>query len=570
MNYDDYIKLFEDIPSHGESEDEEEDDFEENDFEIQEIIQESNAVDSSSDDEYSDDDLIPLSQLKLQLESEKFVWRTFLSNYNPPKNFIENCGPQNIPPEAELPVDIFVCLFSNDLFEHICYQTNLYATQSGKIFTPTNVDEVKVFFAINILMGIKRLPSYRDYWSTKLELRDSFISKLMPRTRFDWLLGNIHLNNNILQPKRGEPEYDKLYKVRPFLSALSEKFIYFYQPSKTVSIDESMILFKGRSSLKQYMPNKPIKRGYKIWVRASASGYVDQFQIYTGKVDNKTELNLGSRVVLDLTRSLQNKNYTVYFDNYFNSLSLLRKLRKENIYACGTIRKNRKELPTDLKIDKLLKRGESDWRITDDGISCLKWIDKRTVLMASNFHRPDLTETVMRKKKNGEKEEISCPVIIKDYNANMGFVDKADMLKSTYEIDRKSKKWWHRIMWHFVDVSVVNSYIIYNERIGSKSMDLKTFRLSVALGLVGADPELPRRGRPSGEPSVSRFKPNVPFEIRWDKVAHMPVHSTSRRCALCSSKEEQHRTKWSCTTCEVGLCLNDKKNCFQKFHNKEF
>ena len=50
MNYDDYIKLFEDIPSHGESEDEEEDDFEENDFEIQEIIQESNAVDSSSDD----------------------------------------------------------------------------------------------------------------------------------------------------------------------------------------------------------------------------------------------------------------------------------------------------------------------------------------------------------------------------------------------------------------------------------------------------------------------------------------------------------------------------------------
>ena len=36
------------------------------------------------------------------------------------------------------------------------------------------------------------------------------------------------------------------------------------------SIDEAMIKFKGRSSLKQYVSLKPIKRGIKAWVRADA------------------------------------------------------------------------------------------------------------------------------------------------------------------------------------------------------------------------------------------------------------------------------------------------------------
>ena len=239
-----------------------------------------------------------------KLNINKFIWKTNISNFLAPGNFDQHFGPTNIPEEVELPVEVFFCLFPDTLFEKISFETNLYATQasakSGKPFTPTTMQEIKIFFAINILMGIKHLPSYRDFWSTKLELRDTYISNLMPRTRFDWLLGNLHLNNNALQPKYGEPGFDKLYKVRPFLNTLSENFAKFYRPSENISIDESMILFKGRSSLRQYMPNKPIKRGYKVWVRASESGYVDQFEIYTGKIGNKSETNLGARVVTDV------------------------------------------------------------------------------------------------------------------------------------------------------------------------------------------------------------------------------------------------------------------------------
>ena len=44
--------------------------------------------------------------------------------------------------------------------------------------------------------------------------------------------------------------------------------------SRKVNIDQSMILFKGRNSLKQYNPMKSIKRGYKVWSMADMDGYL--------------------------------------------------------------------------------------------------------------------------------------------------------------------------------------------------------------------------------------------------------------------------------------------------------
>ena len=125
------------------------------------------------------------------------------------------------------------------------------------------------------------MPSYRDYWSSRTEMRDKYISSAMSRDRFFWLLTNLHLNNNAMQPKK-DINYDKLsiYKIRPLLDTLSETFMTSLNPSEHQSIDESMIKFKGRSSIRQYMPMKPTNRGYKVWVRADQRGYMCQFPIY--------------------------------------------------------------------------------------------------------------------------------------------------------------------------------------------------------------------------------------------------------------------------------------------------
>ena len=63
-----------------------------------------------------------------------------------------------------------------------------------------------------------------------------------------------------------------------------------YEQSKEVAVDEAMIKFQGHSSLKQYMPKKPIKRGIKVWVLGdSTNGYFSRFDVYTGKGEGRVE-----------------------------------------------------------------------------------------------------------------------------------------------------------------------------------------------------------------------------------------------------------------------------------------
>ncbi|XP_042148640.1 piggyBac transposable element-derived protein 4-like [Ixodes scapularis] len=112
------------------------------------------------------------------------------------------------------------------------------------------------------LMSVHPVHHLYLYWSTYKFFNVSEISNVMTFKGFQAIMNSLHLNNNELEKKRGEDGFDKLAtKVRPLVTALSERFLREYAPSTHQSIDESMIPFKGRSSLKQYMPMKPIKRG---------------------------------------------------------------------------------------------------------------------------------------------------------------------------------------------------------------------------------------------------------------------------------------------------------------------
>ena len=67
----------------------------------------------------------------------------------------------------------------------------------------------------------------------------------------------------------------------------------------------------------------------------------------------------------------------------------------------------------------------------------------------------------------------------KVYNVYMICIDKSDQIKSFYEITRKSRKWWHRLLCHSIDVTLVNSFIIFKLPNPKKDFQLKDFRLSI-------------------------------------------------------------------------------------------
>ncbi|XP_049797528.1 piggyBac transposable element-derived protein 4-like [Schistocerca nitens] len=253
-----------------------------------------------------------------------------------------------------------------------------------------------------------------------------------------------------------------------------------------------------------------------------------------GKKDNAVEKKLGEGVVKDLTENIK-------------------------------VNPSRKSLPM-LKSDKEMKRGDYDWATSNTGLSVMKWKDKRSVHPLSNFHDPTQTTEVTRKEKDGNEIKVSCPIGLSGYNANMNCVDKFDQLEGVYETDRKSRKWWHRIFWYFIDATMVNASIIHKETKLPK-MTLKDFRREITRDLV-APALVASRGKKRSLNSHLQFnkkKPNVPKSVRLESSSHQPGRST-RRCAACSSKKQQICTDWMCSVRKVPLCLGKRKTCFQDYH----
>ncbi|XP_049861702.1 piggyBac transposable element-derived protein 4-like [Schistocerca gregaria] len=178
-----------------------------------------------------------------------------------------------------------------------------------------------------------------------------------------------------------------------------------------------MIPFKGQSSLKQYMLLKPVKRGYKVWCLAdSETGYVIKFDIYTGKSNDRcTENSLGECVVISLTQDLKHSNSIVAFGNFFTTVNLMQMLLNNGIYSTGTVRANRKGLPSMMKDKCTLKRREFQFQC-NCGIEAIKWMDNKPVTTLTTSDNPSDITLVSRKNKDGTISMVTCPTAVATYN----------------------------------------------------------------------------------------------------------------------------------------------------------
>jgi hypothetical protein len=462
------------------------------------------------------------------------------------------------------PVDYFMTYLNEDIVNNIVYQSNLYATQEAlnsgmQAGDPIDDNDLYVFLGINFHMGFHRLPSYKNYWSNCSDLGIECVKEVMTRNRFAEMNTMLHLADNALHYQH---QADRLYKVRTLIQQMNYRFQHLYKPGQIQAIDEAMVLFKGRSALKQYNPMKPIKRGYKFWCRAETNGYINQFDVYQGKTvhvdaDAPVNLGLGGKVVVNFSSSLQRNNHILFFDNYFSSVFLMKYLKDRGILACGTVRSNRQGLPV-LTADKHMKRGDVDWRVSDD-LLFLKWMDKRSVHLLSTAHGTE-AGTAERKMKDGKKVKIDQPLLVADYNKNMGGVDKADMLRSLYGFDRKTYKWWHRIFFAIMDFTMVNSYIVYCDLAGHIS--LLDYVRRVSTGLMAFATKIPmlRNPRRASQEMVPSNR-----GIHWPQFT-----ASRRRCAHCAKHGIESRPSLICSFCKVPLCCSFTKNCFAAYHNVQF
>ena len=477
--------------------------------------------------------------------------------------------------ETKTPLEYFYSIFEEELFGHICTQSNIYALQKDGTEIGLTVSDIKTYVGILLKMGILHPPYYRYFWRNSSS--NPSISNAMGRQRFDSVKKYLHFNNNANEQEINTPNYDKLFKIRPVIDAIRKKCNEIDQ-EEYQSVDEQIIPTKSRSSLKQYLPNKPHKWGYKVISRAGQSGIIYDFEMYTGKNDSivpQDGLGISSTYVMRLSEGIPNgKNYKLFYDNWFSSVPLAVKLYERGILSLATIRANRLK-GCILKEEKDLKkegRGCHDSQVeTTNNIIAIKWFDNKAVHVISTYAGINPLDTC--RWWDGKAKcyiTIERPFAIKEYNSFMGGVDLSDMLIMLYKINFKSRKWYMRIFYFFLDLAVVNAWLIYRrvmKRINNnRPLRLVDFKEDISEGLLQA-PQ-PKRGRPSQSPATSkkRQRPVTPAQsIRYDSISHLPEYSEKRlRCKLCI----QGQSRIKCSKCNVGLCITKEKDCFIKYHTK--
>ncbi|XP_047103582.1 piggyBac transposable element-derived protein 3-like [Schistocerca piceifrons] len=244
-----------------------------------------------------------------------------------------------------------------------------------------------------------------------------------------------------------------------------------------------MVPYNGTraGNLRQYIQNKPHKWGFKIFVRAGVSGVVYDFLPYTGKgmitdlADDEKVFGIGGQVVV-------------------------------------TLCKNEKQL---------LKQGRSSYDYRKDSHSDLILVrraDNKIVTHASSF----------------------CGVQpLSTYNKHMGGVDLAGMLIELYRIPMKTRRWYMRLFGFMLDLSVVNTWLVFRRESLDKKTSLKSFRADIANGLMFSGER--KVGRPSIDitpPQKMRRKPTAPTftqDVRFHNMEHWPVYGPKGRCRYCPS-----------------------------------
>lgn len=450
------------------------------------------------------------------------------------------------------PATLFELFFDDELIEHILNMSTLYAQQSNKPNFTMTEGELKVTLAILIISGYAPLPRRRMYWENSEDSFNSAVANSMSVNRFEEILRYLHFADNF-----NLNQQDKMAKMRPLFTMLNEKYLAHWIPEQDINVDESMAPYYGRHGSKQYIRGKPIRYGYKLWCLNTPTGYLIQTEPYQGKGTVKVQPHLGmcGSVVVDLLSELPERNYNVYFDNLFTSLSLLEELKLKNMNGTGTLRQNRSEkcpLPPVNNMKKL-PRGSVDYRVDrQNKIIVIRWNDNSVVTVASTLFGVAPMKRVQRYSQ-AQKQQIQVPIpdAVAKYNKSMGGTDRMDQNIANYRVSMRIKKWWWPLFSFCLMTSTHNAWILHRKSSAS-SLDYLGFLRQLALSYI-----FRYRKAVQCQKIPGKTERAVAAEAKRVDV-HLPISiPTQRRCRVCNGN-----TKKACNKCP-NTPLHEK--CFAIF-----
>ncbi|KAJ0009429.1 hypothetical protein NQD34_001131 [Periophthalmus magnuspinnatus] len=477
-------------------------------------------------------------------------------------------GPQILSAADDTCLELFKLFFTDTMLLTLVKNTNVHGCTTYKIWTDITLEDIFSFLSLVIYTGLTKVPSLTDYWRRGKLYSLPFPKTVMTGKKFIAIVRALHLSSPEddaeNEGKRGTEEFDRLGKIKPLYMEMRDACRQNYQPGQNISIDERMVASKTRVLFKQNLKSKPVRMGFKLFVLTdSQSGYTWDFFVYEGKCSQPSKNGLSYDSVMNLLNtSLLGTGYKLYVDNFYTSPILFRDLLQKNVSACGTIRPNRQGYPktTQNTLDSTAPLGSIRW-IREDPVLFVQWRDTRDVFVCSTMHTAHGQETVERRVKDDTGcwtvKDVPIPPAIKDYIKHTGDVDLSDALIGYYEVLHRTKKWYKTFFYHFVDIAIVNAFILYKEHCGSKGktpMPQKAFRETLVLELA--------------EAGVIRTQQEEGSREGHHRLVHInPGGGMTQgrlKCRKCHAK-----TSVKCSTCNIPLCFQPQRDCYSDWHTED-
>ncbi|XP_065355992.1 piggyBac transposable element-derived protein 4-like [Calliphora vicina] len=564
--------------------DAEDSDAEQDQFEI-EVNEESDYDESSEDNDESSDEM-PTTSSEADLyynTKDNVKWYKKAPNINRrgAVNIIREklyMGPNPITKNMSI-VDIFnsimsdavkdlILRFTNKKAEAVYRKWNSENTNFQKTWKLITDEELLGFFGILLIMGahnssketlteLWRQNAYPIYRATMSRKRFAEILRFL---RFDW-----HATRVARQEK------DKAAPIRDVFEMVNSNLRAHYRPYESITVDEQLFGFRGRTRFTQYMPSKPAKYGIKIWWACdSKTFYPLQGQIYTGKIDNARDVKQGERIVKELVGMYKNSGRNVTMDNFFTTLSLAKELATWKLSVVGTIKKNKRYVPEEFKPSRTREVASSLFGFSE-GVTLVSYVPakNKSVVLLSTMHKNKITSGPQNK-----------PEIILYYNETKGGVDTMDKMLSQYSTKRSTFRWPLALFFNILDTAALASFIIYKENIGGTSV--RQSQRKHFIERLGEDLCRPLILTRSKIPQITgRF----PIRSAMEFILGEPLTATNQdadfeadetterdatgrikikgKCHICCSYKKKRNTRQICVKCKKPICA-EHRVCYTK------
>ena len=312
------------------------------------------------------------------------------------------------------------------------------------------------------------------------------------------------------------------------------------------------------------MPKKPAKYGIKIWQLVdSSSRYLYNFDIYLEKDGNIVTKNLGEKVVLSLSSTLNKTGRNITVDNYFTSKSLALKLWDNGLTLVGTIKSHRREVPSAARPlkDRIV---HSSIFLFSRFLTLVSYVPKKNRvvnILSTQHHRKAISEQAKEKK----------PEALLYYNETMGGSDTFDQMISEYSCRRTTGRWTMRLFHYLIDAMMINAFIIAREvfsaddmrqRYGIPKFQRRKFLEQIAASLM--ESQISNRAlKYRSHAGVSRRLQHS-FRVSGCPIQDRISSDVNRRgrCHHCPRKLDK-KTALKCYLCDKFICQNhtEKRNC---------